>query len=392
MRFKNDPKYFKVCLYIFLTAAALMVFQRLMAGFDDIWRSLMSTLRFVVSVLTPVIYAFVLVYILSPAVRVLEKVYAQILTSKKITPRQRQVTAIATVYVLILGGLGVALAFVIPDIVRNATELINSMPEYTRSMVDYYEKHIKVNPLLQSALGQEVLNNGLNFIKDRFADWSAVALKNSFRFIGNTVGGVTNAVLGFVLSFYFFIEKHFLARAIEKLINARFGKDRTKRIVNVTQEVDRVFGGYISAKILESLIVYAMTQIAFSILGVPYATLMSVIVAVFNIIPYLGPVLGALPAVLVGLSVSPLMTLGIGIALALIQAFDAYFLSPRLFGKAIGLRASWVLLSLVVGGGLFGLWGLLLSVPVVAVIRYFVIRYIRKKNLQVDEPPEPMGT
>jgi predicted PurR-regulated permease PerM len=148
------------------------------------------------------------------------------------------------------------------------------------------------------------------------------------------------------------------------------------------RDVDNVFGRYISAKLLLGLIMFINMFIAFSFLRVRYSLLMSSIVAVTTLVPYLGAFVGAVPPILIALLDSPEKCIYVTIAIIVIQQIDNYVFQPFVFSGRMGLSPFWVLLSIIVGGGLFGLWGMVLAMPVAGVIKLLITRYIRIRQIR----------
>jgi predicted PurR-regulated permease PerM len=165
-------------------------------------------------------------------------------------------------------------------------------------------------------------------------------------------------------------------------MKARLGERRASAVMSVLTAVDRVFGRYISAKLLLALIMFAICSVVFSILGVRYTVLMSAIVALSTLVPYIGPFVGAVPPIVLSLIDSPQKGITVAIAIVVIHAVDNYFFEPAIFSDRMGLSPFWILLSVIVGGGLFGFWGVLLAVPAASVIKLLIVRYIRGRQLK----------
>lgn len=150
--------------------------------------------------------------------------------------------------------------------------------------------------------------------------------------------------------------------------------------MNFLKAVDRVFGRYISAKLLLALILFIICFVAFSFLGVRYVVLMAAIVGITTLVPYIGPFIGAVPPIIAALLDSPQKAVYTAIAIIIIHQVDNYVFEPYVFSDRMGLSPFWILLSIILGGGLFGLWGAVLAVPVAGVIKLLITRYIRMRQ------------
>lgn len=159
-------------------------------------------------------------------------------------------------------------------------------------------------------------------------------------------------------------------------------------LVHSMRFTHKTFGGFISGKILDSAIIGVLCYVGTSIIGTPYAILVSVIVGVTNVIPFFGPYLGAVPCFLLILLVDPIQSLYFLIFILILQQFDGNILGPKILGNSTGLSAFWVVFSILIAGGLFGIPGMLLGVPTFAVIYYIISmvvnRKLRKKQLPTD--------
>nr|MCR5089558.1 AI-2E family transporter [Oscillospiraceae bacterium] len=152
--------------------------------------------------------------------------------------------------------------------------------------------------------------------------------------------------------------------------------------------IDKTFMSFLSGKLLDSLIIGIICYISCSIMRMPYTLLVSVIVGVTNIIPFFGPFIGAVPSALVILMVNPAKCLLFIVFVIILQQVDGNIIGPRILGNSTGITGFWVMFSIIVGGGLFGFWGLLLGVPVFVVIYTFINNRIEKKLRKSDLPTE----
>jgi predicted PurR-regulated permease PerM len=143
--------------------------------------------------------------------------------------------------------------------------------------------------------------------------------------------------------------------------------------------INRTFGGYINGKIIDSIVVGMLTFTFMSLFGWPYAALISVIIGVTDIVPFFGPYIGTIPSALLLLMVDPKLCFYFLIFILILQTFDGYLLCPRILGGTTGLPTFWVLFAIIVGGGIFGFLGMVIGVPVFAVLYAYFSFYVNKR-------------
>ncbi len=185
----------------------------------------------------------------------------------------------------------------------------------------------------------------------------------------SVVSGIFNFTLIIAISIYAMIYGKNIKRNIIEFCELKFGKRRTLSVVKFFREVDWVFGKYISAKLIQITVMFAITQVVFIIIGLELSTLLAFFVAICNVIPFIGPVIGAVPAIIFGLFDSLATAVWVLVSIIAIQQVDAYVIDPYLVGDKMGLNPFWVITVVVVSGNLFGLTGVILCVPVAAIIK-----------------------
>jgi predicted PurR-regulated permease PerM len=201
-----------------------------------------------------------------------------------------------------------------------------------------------------------------------------------------TLKTIYNLVIGFVISIYILFDKEKFKGQIKKMLYALFDEDKVNRILENTNNADRVFSNFFSAKLLDSLIVGIICFVGMIIFKMPYATMISVIVGVTNIIPYFGPYIGAIPSALIILLVDPSKCLWFLLFIFILQQFDGNVLGPKILGDKTGLSSFWVLFSLLVFGSLFGVVGMIIGVPIFSIL-YSYINNVLKDRLKEKKMP-----
>ena len=195
-----------------------------------------------------------------------------------------------------------------------------------------------------------------------------------------------HAVIGVIVSVYILFGKETFINQSKKATYAIFPTERANLLIHIAVKTNEIFGGFIIGKIIDSIIIGILCFIGTSLLNMPYAMLVSVIVGMTNVIPFFGPYIGAIPsAVLIALA-DPMKGVYFLIFILLLQQFDGNILGPKILGNSTGLSAFWVIVSILLGGGLFGILGMLFGVPAFAVI-YYIVKLFLDNQLEKKKLP-----
>lgn len=197
-----------------------------------------------------------------------------------------------------------------------------------------------------------------------------------------------NFFIGLIIALYLLVSKELFAGQGKKMIYALFEEETGNLLIKNIRFVHSTFGGFISGKLVDSLIIGMLCFIGMTLLNLPYPLLVSLIVGVTNIIPFFGPFIGAVPSIILILMVNPLQALYFGIFVFILQQFDGNILGPKILGDKTGLSSFWVIFSITIFGGYWGFIGMAIGVPVFAVIyaawKAFISRSLQKKGLSTD--------
>ena len=393
-RFNWDKRYLYWGVTAFCVIAAALLFY-FAVGNITIFGNAVSRL---VSILAPFIWGLVICYLLSPLMRSVEnrlflplarKLYRK---NKKNDGRRfaRALTVVFCEIVLIL--VLVALVYlIIPQMLSSVQTLISNSGVYVDNLSKWADGLFENYPVLDDYLGGFLDNFNTNL-----GNWLETKLLPR---VGSVVTSVTsgvygvaksiyNLILGIIVSIYLLSDKEGFVAAVKRMTYSVFSVETADRLRSGLNFVDRTFMSFLNGKLLDSLIIGIICYIVCSILKMPYTLLVSVIVGVTNIIPFFGPLIGAVPSALIILMVDPTKCLIFIIFVIILQQIDGNIIGPRILGNSTGITGFWVMFSIILGGGLFGFWGLLLGVPVFVVIYSLVTSLIVKKLKRNDLPWE----
>ena len=394
MKFRWDKKY----LYWGVTALAVICASMLFYFGIFHMDVLIRGFRILSNVMMPVIFGVVIAYLLTPVVNFLEKkFFFPLMTRKKIDINKKKKKAVR--YISVFFALMFALliiyslmAMIVPSIVESIISIINDMPRYVQNVGHWLNSILKNNPELRSTA-----IDFFNSYSSKVETWMNVQLLPQLKevlqqFTTGVFGAlvfIKNFLIGAIISVYLMADKEGFLTQGKMFIYAVFDAERANDIIRGCRFVNKTFGGFVNGKIVDSAIIGVLCYILTSIIGTPYAILVSVIVGVTNVIPFFGPYLGAIPSAFIILLVNPMQCLYFLITILLLQQFDGNILGPKILGGSTGLSSFMVIVAILLFGGLFGIPGMIIGVPVWAVIvaglKYLRNSWLKKKELPTDD-------
>lgn len=326
-----------------------------------------KTVNGFLQVLSPFIWGFVIAYLLDGVVRWFEKK----LNGKRLL-------AIGISYLLAIAMVVLLLSFVIPQLIQSVRILIDNASGYMANLTSLVNQWT-----VKLGLDPEVTKNMMISYTDLMNQVTQIAAKLMPQILnyGMAVGsGVVSALTALIASIYMLMDKNKLLGQMHKVIYAFLPLPKAKRTLEVCSHANKVFNGFIGGKIIDSAIIGVICFVGMNLLRMPFALLISVIVGVTNVIPFFGPFIGAIPSVMILLMASsPMNALKFGVFIIVLQQFDGNILGPKILGDFTGLSAIWVLVAIIVGGGLFGFAGMVVGVPTFAVLYSLGSEFLRNR-------------
>ena len=275
--------------------------------------------------------------------------------------------ALAVSYALLFGVLALLAALVVPQLVQSLTAFAGRLGAYEetlRRLLAWVQATFGVDTATMDAILQQLTAR----LQSEFAAWSGRAAQAAAKAASNTAGAAADAGIALAASIYLLLGKEKLLHSVRLCLRAALPSRTVGQLVAVFQLADRTFSGYIGGQLVDALLVGTETFALMLLLRLDYAPLIAVMVGATNIVPVLGPFLGAVPGVLLLLLESPLQAAEFLIIILAVQQIDGNFIAPRILGGATGLSGLGVLLAIVVGGAWFGIPGMVLGVPTLAVL------------------------
>lgn len=346
-----------------------------------------SFLRGVLSALSPVVAGLVFAYLLNPVASWLERRFEKLM-GKRIqkSPRLKNVPRVLASFLAVLlfvGSLTALIIAVFSNVVDGVSTMLTQLPHYVDVIVAKTQRILRTNNTVTAYLRQ--LSERFSATELGMGNVDTVDLTQRFLSAlasgaAGTLSVLYTVVIGFIVAVYLLISKERFIRQWKQVLYAVCKPKTAEALDRHIIMANKKFSTAVLGKLIDSLIIGILCFIGASIIGVPYTTLVSVIIGVTNLIPYFGPIFGAIPCVLLILMESPTKALYFAIFIVILQQFDANILDPKIVGQSIGLPAFWELFACLLGGGLFGITGLIIGVPAFAVI-YELVRTIVIRKL-----------
>ena len=386
-RFMNKSLFRSIVLLLLVAALLFLAVIRI----DPIF----SAVGQVLGVLSPLFAGILIALVLERPFVLFRDLFLKLCKKAKRKYRLASAFSIAVTYLLLVAFLVAFLYLVIPGIVSSISSLLANLGGYAenvenavnglREKNEFFRQHIE--PLDLSAWEaylSEILKNLGTYLSN--------SLPEIFNITKSIVGVITDTVLALIISIYILFDFRHLIWQAKKVVYAFFPKEAADRIGEIAKLSTGMFTNYISGRIADSAIIGVLCFICMNIFGFEYATLISVIVGVTNIIPVFGPFIGAIPSALLLLLVNPKDCFWFIIFIIILQQLDGNVIGPKITGESTGLPSLWVVIAITVGGGLFGMLGLLLGVPFCAVVysllRKHTVSNAKKKQIPLDDVPE----
>lgn len=340
-------------------------------------------------ILRPFIIAAIFAYIVNGPMMFFERLFGRLTDKKKPRPVLKRVLAIIAAWMASLAVLVLFFVIIVPDVKISITTLINNLPSYFESLkafiVALAEKYQLDISYLNSFINFQVTADGIMEIIDKYSDALIPQLANIANISVQIGSFIADVIIAIIISVYLLFSKETLIAQLKKVLYALFNRKLADVSVRVARETHRTFSGFINGKLLDSLIIGILCFIGMSILKFEYALLISFIVGVTNVIPFFGPMFGAVPSVLLLLMIDPWHALWFAVFIFALQQLDGNVIGPKILGDSTGLPALWVMFAILVGGALWGVAGMFVGVPLFAVIYRFskeiLENLLKKKNM-----------
>ena len=380
-----------------LTALVVIIVAIVCYQLAENWNQVTDFASIVVSALRPIIMGLIFAYVLNPLLNIYEKFifkkfYGMFFKkNKKMASKFSRGSAIILAVLTALAIVTGLMVLIIPELYVNINRLVTSLPTYIENGINYLTTLSEKYPEIVTPIVEYLENT-----TDDLLTWArTMLLPNANQFITNLSIGIygtfmtlLDIVIGVIVAVYVLGSKEKYAAGARKYIYAMFKPENAQKVVELANYTDDRFGGFLVGKILDSAIIGVLSFIVFSIFDIPYTLLVSVIVGVTNVIPFFGPFLGAIPSGVLILLVNPAKALIFAVLILAIQQLDGNVIGPKILGDRTGLDSFMVIFAILISGGLFGIPGMIVGVPVFAtvsgIVKSVCNKRLENKNLPVE--------
>ena len=384
--------YYYKGLAVFLTVAMCILFFFVVFRLEELGHYV----KMVVNILMPFIYGAVIAYLLTPVCKVIQT-YLEDKTqlqrrppekAKKLKSLFKGISILLSIllFCLIIYAL---IAMLVPQLVNSVLLLVDAMPGYIQTASIWLEKLVEDNPVMLRYVEQystDIMDYVQNFAKTSLLPNINNIITGVSASLLTMIGVAKNLIIGLIVAVYFLNSRELFCRQARLMTHAIFrdremteeekasGKEqKAEWIIRETNVLNEYLGGFVKGKLLDSLIIGLICMIFTAVVEMPYAVLVSVIIGVTNIIPFFGPFIGAIPTAVLILMVSPIQCVYFVVFIIVLQQFDGNILGPKILGNTTQLSSFWVLFAILLFGGVFGIVGMIVGVPIFGFV-YHLIR------------------
>ena len=389
---ENWKEYYHKGLAVFLTVATCILFFFAVFRLQEI----SHYMKLVLNILMHFIYGAVIAYLLTPVCKFIEnylaeKAQLQRCPAEKAKKLKNFFKGIAIFMSILLFCLIIyaLIAMLVPQLVNSVLLLVDAMPGYIQTVSLWMEKLVEDNPLMLRYVEQystDIMEYVQNFAKTSLLPNINNIITGVSASLLTMLNAAKNLIIGLIVAVYLLNSREMFCRQARLMIRAIFrdreiseeekasGKEqKADWIIRETNVLNEYLGGFVKGKLLDSLIIGLICMVFTAIFRMPYAVLVSVIVGVTNIIPFFGPFIGAIPTAMLILMVNPIKCVYFVVFIIILQQFDGNILGPKILGNTTQLSSFWVLFAILLFGGVFGIAGMIIGVPIFGFI-YHLIR------------------
>jgi predicted PurR-regulated permease PerM len=388
MRDPVKTKYIRWGVTLFSVIAASIVLAMILSRLSGISSWVANT----IAAVSPVIWGLVIAFIVNPIAVFFEDTCFR-LFKNRMKPRTASKLAHAlsivfTVLFTVLVIFGVIM-LIVPQLTSSISVLIENGQDYYNTLEEWINTLLEDNPKIRDYV-ETILEKGYAFLEDwvnnRLVASAQSIMSKVASGVFSVVRWIANFLIGIIIAAYMLADKKRLLAQCRKLSAAIWKPKAEARIKRVAHKANEVFGGFIRGKLLDSTIIGILCYIGALILKLPYPILVATIVGITNIVPFFGPLIGAIPCALIILLIDPIKCLYFCIFILALQQLDGNVIGPKILGNTVGISSFWVLISITVFSGLFGVIGMLIGVPLFAVL-YTIVKDLAEEQLTRKKLP-----
>lgn len=389
MKLHRNEKYVKWGLTALAVIVAGALFWIIFSNLRGFYGLILDFLEIISALLYGCLFAYLMNPVMKRVQGWMDKLLSKRNISERAAKRASKTVGIVVAVLVLLAAMYAIVALIVPNLIESLRQLLSA--EQLQSYYDTASKWLEnliADTDFERWLNQNV-GSALELVMEELKKIDLTSILSGLTSsVYNVVLAVFNILLGIVAAVYILVFKDKLKAQSKKLTVAVFNADHANRLFELARRTDRIFGGYLIGKIIDAVIVGVITYIGMLIMGMPYAPLIATIVGVTNVIPFFGPLLGMIPSALLLLIDDPLNALYFVIFILILQQIDGNIIENRILGEKLGISDLWVLVAILIFGGVFGFAGMLLGVPIFAVLYMLISDGVNKRLKKKRYPVE----
>ena len=321
------------------------------------------------SLLTYFIWGFIIAYLLNPLMVYIER-----------ETKLKRIYSISILYSLFIGLIFLIITLVTPNLIKSAVDLFDNIPGFVDKSYKLSISILSENKLLNKFNITSYFKNYLDSFNKDISTYFAPGIQIIIDYLMGLSSLFIKLMTGIVISIYYLIDKESIIFNFKKFIYSILNESHAIKIIDFGKIVNVTFKKYFIGKLIDSIIFGIITFIGFMILKIPYALPLSLVIGVTNMIPYFGNIMGMVPAAAITLFFSPVKSIELVLFIITLSNIDGWFIQPKIVGDKVGISPLLIILGIVLGGGLFGILGMLLGVPTIALVKILLEDFMNKRT------------
>lgn len=337
------------------------------------FEKLHSFFSFILTMLSPLIYGLVFAFLIG---LVADK-FKLLLSKTRMSSKVNHVISVILAYLIIFAAIIGFLFLVVPQVLQSVKEIVYRIPQFITSFQQFMNE-LTIRFDLNAEILRNINTSITSWLNDAFT-YLSTKLPEIINYTFNIMNIIKDVLFGLVISVYVVFTKEALVKQCKKTVTVLIPEKPAVKTIEVMHTANLVFRQYVAGQITVSIILGVMTFLCMWIFKMPYALLNSTIICLTNLVPIVGPIFGAIPTTLIVMMIDPIQGIWFLIMVIILQQIESNIISPKIIGDSVGISGLWVMIAIIVGGGLFGVSGMIVAVPVMAVIYQLFADFINSR-------------
>ncbi len=356
----------------FLFVSGIIVVYKTVDNFNFIF----SYIGRIINALSPFITGFIIAYLLNTPIKKFQGFLIK--SNSKLLKNHSKGISITAIYLILIIALTVILRLIVPAISKNLYDLYLNIPDYLTVIlqkISEWQKRFDINIIHFDK------ESAISAIQGFIKNLNLSEIGKYAQGVLSLTSGVITTFISFIISIYMLTDKQLISAGIKRLLNLFLAREKAEKFTEYAAKTNDIFSKYIFSIVMDCLIIGILSTIILSILKVKYAMILGLIMGVLSLIPYFGAIIAVILCIIITLLTGGLLqAIWVAIALIVLQQIDGNFIGPKIMGNMLEARPLLIIFAVTLGGGLFGIWGMLLSVPIVMVIKMLLEDLIAAKE------------